>query len=251
MMDPRRSVIEKRLGEVGRIVAFCSAKGGVGKTFCASLSALLLARAAAGTPSAIGLFDLDFQGASAHIVLGEKPRLPIEKEGILPGRTSTGVLLLSAAAFTGERAFPLRGPEVTAAVLELFAVTRWGPLETLILDMPPGIGDEILDLLSMIPRLEVLVVSTPSAVSTAVVDRLIGLLLEVDAGVLGVMANMSRGDAGSVQDLAGRYGIDYLGEVPFDPLAEEEIGRPAGLLECAASQALEGVLVRAGLLRAP
>jgi len=252
-MDPRRSVIDKRLAGVGRIIAFCSAKGGVGKTFCASVSALLLAKAvsAGGKTAAIGLFDLDFQGASAHIVLGAKPRLPEEKEGILPQRTSEGVLLLSAAAFTGERALPLRGAEVTDAVLELFAVTQWGALDLLILDMPPGMGDEMLDLLTLVPRLEVLVVSTPSLISTAVVDRLIGLLLAVDAGIIGIMANMSRGDAGAVRDLAGRNGIPYLGEVPFDPLVEKETGRPAGLLECPASRALERVLARAGLLASP
>ncbi len=254
-MDPRRSVIEKRLSGVGRIIAFCSAKGGVGKTFCASLSALLLARAAAGMrpagggkPAAIGLFDLDFQGASAHVMLGAKPRLPEEKEGILPQRTREGVLLLTAAAFTGERALPLRGPEVDEAVLELFAVTRWGGLDFLILDMPPGMGDGMLDLLTLVPRLEILVVSTPSVVSTAVVDRLIGLLLAVNADIIGVMANMTRGEAGAVRDLAGRNRVAYLGEVPFDPQAEKDIGRPAELLECPASLALEGVLTRAKLL---
>jgi ATP-binding protein involved in chromosome partitioning len=255
-MDPRRSVIEKRLSEVGRIIAFCSAKGGVGKTFCASLSALLLARAAVagmkpegiGRPAAIGLFDLDFQGASAHVMLGAIPRLPEEKEGILPQRTPEGVLLLTAAAFTGERALPLRGPEVTEAVLELFAVTRWGALDLLFLDMPPGIGDEMLDLLTLVPRLEILVVSTPSAVTTAVVDRLIGFLLAVNANIIGVLANMSYGDAGTVQALADRAGIDYLGEIPFDPQIEEQIGRPGGLLGCPASRALEGVLTRAKLL---
>jgi ATP-binding protein involved in chromosome partitioning len=252
MIDPRRSVVEKRLRGVDRIVAFCSAKGGVGKTFCASVGALLLARAStdAGQSPAIGLFDLDFQGASAHIVLGEKPRLPDEKEGILPGRTRDGIALLTAASFTGDRGLPLRGPEVTDAILELFAVTQWGRLNALLLDMPPGIGDEILDLLALIPRLEVLAVSTPSRVSIAVVERLLGLLAGTDAGVLGLMSNMSSGDAEAVQGLAQRSGLRYLGDVPFDPRVEREMGRPAGLLGCPASRALERVLSSAGLLPA-
>ncbi len=251
MTDPRSPVVEKRLAGIGRIVAFCSAKGGVGKTFCAGLGALILAREASRTPPAVGLFDLDFQGASAHVLLGVTPGLPEEREGILPQWTPGGVLLLTAAAFTGDRPLPLRGAEVSSALLELLAVTQWGALDTLVIDMPPGIGEGMLDMLRLVPRLEAVIVSTPSVISTAVVERLAVLLSREGARVLGAVANMTRGDGDEdgVRALAARNGIDYLGGVPFDAEAEKSLGAPLRLLEGYASRALEAVLGRAGLLR--
>jgi ATP-binding protein involved in chromosome partitioning len=243
MIDPRRSVVEKRLTEVRRIAAFCSAKGGVGKTVCAALSALLGRRHSLAT----GLLDLDFQGASAHIVLGADPHFPEEREGILPLHTAEGVSLMTVSAFTGERALPLRGLQVTDAILELLAVTQWGALDQLFIDMPPGIGDEVLDLITLIPRMEAVVVSTPSIVSVAVVERLVCMLVEAKLSVAGVLANMSRGDSRPVSEMARRCGVPFAGEIPYDVTLERAIGNPAALLECMASKSLENALVRMGL----
>jgi ATP-binding protein involved in chromosome partitioning len=243
-MDPRRSVVEKRLAQARRIVAFSSAKGGVGKTLCSCLAALSMG----ARGMRVGLLDMDFQGSSDHIVLGVKSRLPQEKEGLLPLPAADGVSLMSVSAFTGEHALPLRGPEVTDAILELLAVTIWGELDVLIIDMPPGIGDEVLDLMSLVPRVEALLVSTPSTVSVRVVDRLLTMLEEMETAVVGVIANMCRGDARTVEDLAKARGVAFLGEVPFDPGIEPAIGRPPALLKSAASKSLCSALGRAGLL---
>ncbi len=244
MIDPRRDIVTARLEGVKRILAFCSAKGGVGKTFLASVSALLMAKRGMRA----GLFDLDFQGASAHVLLGMTPRLPQEKEGILPLPAPGGALFMSAAAFTGELALPLRGPDVTNAILELLAVTRWGDLDFLILDTPPGIGDEALDLIGLVPRLEAMVVSTPSPVSVAVVGRLLGMFSEMRVPIAGVVANMTRGDARIVAELAARHGAPFAGEVPFDPGVEERMGKPEKLLETPAAGRLAELLLAAGLL---
>jgi Mrp family chromosome partitioning ATPase len=104
---------------------------------------------------------------------------------------------MSAAAFAGNRALALRGPEVSDAILELLAVTLWGKLDYLLIDMPPGIGEEILDLARLIPTMEALVISTPSAASTSVVERLLSFLAEMKVVVAGVIANMVRGEAGA------------------------------------------------------
>lgn len=234
MSDPRGAVVAKRLSGIGRIVGFCSAKGGVGKTMCTTVAGLLLARSG----RTVGMLDLDLQGASVHVFLGMTPALPEEKEGILPLPVERNLSLMSAAAFTGERALALRGPEVSDAILELLAVTQWGSLDYLLIDMPPGIAEEVLDLVRLVPRLQAVAVSTPAAASVAVVERLLGVLRELRVPVPGVIANMVRGDSGPVRDLARRFGLPFAGEVPFDPGFEAAVGRPASLAGTQAAEAL-------------
>ena len=233
-MDPRVAVVGKRLARVRRVAGFCSAKGGVGKTMCTSVAAAALA--AGG--SRVGILDLDLQGASTHLFLGVSPRLPGEKEGILPLPVAENLSLMSVAVFTGERAMALRGGEVSDAIRELLAVTQWGELDYLLVDMPPGIGEEVLDLARLIPRMESIVVSTPSSVSIAVVERLLAVLSEMDVRVPGVIANMTRGNAGGVRELARRRGVPFAGEVPYEEGVEKAAGAPSRLAATGAAQAL-------------
>jgi ATP-binding protein involved in chromosome partitioning len=232
--DPRGSVIEKRLAGIGSIAGFCSAKGGVGKTLCTTVSACALA--AAGRR--VGVLDLDLQGASSHIFLGVTPRLPAEDKGILPLPVADNLWLMSVAAFSGEHALALRGHEVSDALLELFAVTLWGSLDYLFIDMPPGIGEEVLDLARLVPRMQAIVVSTPSAASVAVVRRLLAILGEMRVTIPGVIANMVRGNAAPVREMAAGAGVAFAGEVPFDPALEEAVGSPARLAASSAAAAL-------------
>jgi ATP-binding protein involved in chromosome partitioning len=243
VIDPRSSVVGRRLEGVGRIVGFTSAKGGVGKTTCACLSAAALA--AAGRR--VGLLDLDLQGASAHVFLGLRADLPAEDRGVLPAAAADRLLFMSAALFAGDRALALRGPEVSDAILELLAVTRWGSLDLLVIDMPPGLGEEILDVTRLVPRLEPLVVSTPEALSVSVVERLLDLLRELRKPAAGVIANMARGDARPVREMAERSGAAFLGAVPFDPGLEACVGDPARLAGTGTAAALARLLARAGI----
>jgi len=243
MIDPRGSVVTKRLSGVRRVVALCSAKGGVGKTTTTALAGVILA----GAGRRVGILDLDLQGASTHLLLGVEPRFPEEDSGILPVPAAKGLSLMSAAMFAGERGLALRGGEVSSAILELMAVTVWGDLDFLLIDMPPGIGEEILDLARLVPRVEVLVVSTPSILSVAVVARLLSVLRQMNVGVLGVVANAVRGRADTVSRLAGEAGVPYGGAVPYDEGLEAATGDPARLAGTVAAQALREALDRLGL----
>jgi len=244
LTDPRTAVVAKRLAGIQRVIAFSSAKGGVGKTMCTVVSALVLARGG----RRVGILDLDMQGASAHLFLGTRPRLPEEKHGILPLPVADGVSLMSVAPFTGERGLLLRGAEVSDAILELLAVTMWGPAELLLIDMPPGMGEEILDLSRLVPRLEALVVSTPAVVSVSVVERLLSVLRELHVSVPAVIANMVQGDTGRVRDLARRAGVARVVEVPHDPSIEAAIGSADALASSAAGIALEKAMASLGYL---
>jgi ATP-binding protein involved in chromosome partitioning len=240
MIDPRLCVIERRLSSIRRILVFSSGKGGVGKSICSSVASLILAH----RELRVGLLDLDFHGASTHIFLGASLGFPEESHGLLPLSVDEGLQFMSIAAFTGERAVPLRGDDVSNALIELLTVTIWGELDYLIVDMPPGIGDEVLDLIRFMGRSEVVVISTPSVVSVRVVGRLLRMFLELEVKVRGIIENMCFNSMGSdlQRGLAETLGIKHLGTIPYFPNLEDAIGSPRALLESRFGLAMEGIL---------
>lgn len=240
MIDPRLSVIERRLSPIKRILVFSSGKGGVGKSICSSVASLILAREG----QRIGLLDLDFHGASTHIFLGATPRFPEESHGLIPLSVREGLELMSIAAFTGEKAVPLRGDGVSNALIELLAVTIWGELDYLVVDMPPGIGDEVLDIIRFMGRSEVVVISTPSVVSVRVVERLLRMFLEIEVKIRGIIENMCPQNRGSdlQTKLVEELGIDHLGVIPYYPDLEAVIGSPNKLLSSPFGSALAKIL---------
>ena len=212
MIDPRLDVIGKRLEPVGRIIPVSSAKGGVGKSVCAALLALSFAQRGYRT----GLLDLDFQGASAHLLLDVRLDFPEEESGIKPLRAGN-LDFMSFVAFSREHAVPLRGSEVSQAMLELLAIAIWDPLDILLIDMPPGIGDEIFDVLRYLRHPEFLIVTTPSRLVRHVVERLLAMLSELKVPMVGVIENMVRsGTDSQAAQLAETYGTTLLGSVPFE-----------------------------------
>ena len=184
MLDPRPSVISSRFSRVSRVIAVTGWKGGIGKSVTASALALLLAKKGFKT----GLLDLDFSGASAHLILGAKGLFPKEEKGIEP--PSVGALkFMSVVFFSESKAVPLRGAEISQAILELLAITQWGELDFLIIDMPPGINDAALDVIRFIKKAEVLAVTTPSVIARDVLRRSLELYKKLKVPVLGVVEN--------------------------------------------------------------
>jgi len=151
---------------------------------------------------------------------------------------------MSIAGFTGERALPLRGEDVSNALIELFAVTIWGDRDFLIVDMPPGIGEELLDLNRLIGRIESVVIGASSVVAARVVRRLLSLLLEMEVPVLGVIENMASGP--SVMDgVAAELAVPFLGAVPWDPDLEQSLDTPERFVRSAFADTLDRILAPA------
>lgn len=235
MTDPRPNIIEKRLAGIERIFVFVSGKGGVGKSSCSCLASLVLAERGMKT----GLLDLDFQGASDHILLGVQPSFPEEAGGLLPLSPYRDLSFMSISSFTGERDVPLRGGGISNAVLELLAVSIWDKTEVLIIDMPPGCGDEILDVIRFIKRGEMILISTPALLSVSITRRTAALLDRMGSKVGGIIYNMT----GSGLEADHRIdGIRHLGDVPYSSDFEDTIGSPRRLLTSIQAAGLETIM---------
>jgi ATP-binding protein involved in chromosome partitioning len=223
-MDPRLTAVKKRIAEARRIVAVSGGKGGIGKSLVASTLALTLAESGRKT----GLLDLDLTGPCDHLILGAEQRFPREEFGIEPPLVG-GVRFMSIACFTGDDPVPLRGADASNALIELLAITRWGELDVLVIDMPPGLGDAMLDMVRLFERAEYLIVSTSSRIVLETVRRTLRLLARTRSTVLGVVENMHRQDSDDVSALAREETVPFLGTLPFDDSVEPAIGTPGRL----------------------
>ena len=227
MIDPREIAINARLEKVKRIIPVVSGKGGVGKSLVSTTLALALAEKG----YKVGLLDLDFHGASDHVILGFEPKeFPEEDKGVVP-HTVHGIKFMTIAYYTEDKPTPLRGKEVSDALIELLTITRWDELDYLVIDMPPGLGDQLLDVLRFLKRGEFLVVATPSKLALNVVRKLVQLLLEEKHEVLGIVENMKLDEEKDVEALAKEFGIPYLGGIPFYPDLDAKIGNVDELMK--------------------
>lgn len=220
-MDPRLLVISKRMEEVKAIVPVMSPKGGVGKTLIAS--SLALAFAERGRK--VGLLDLDVTNASSHIVLGVKlsELKPIEEKGVVPPLVN-GVKFMTICYYSGGNPLPLRGRDVDEAIKEMLATVIWSQLDLLLIDTPPGISDEVLDVVSYVSEPRPLIVTTPSKLSIASTEKLLRILTESRVKAVGVVENMVTSEESAIKDLAGKYGVEVIGRIPYDPFIERSIG---------------------------
>ena len=237
-MDPRLSVIDKRLSKIKRIIAVASGKGGVGKSLIASTLALNLSKKG----YKVGLLDLDLYGPSSHVILGVKDySFPEEEKGILPHKIDD-INFMSIVYFTEDKPAPLRGIDITNIIIELLSITQWGELDYLIIDMPPGIGDETLDVIKLVKNSEFLVITTPSKVAIAAVEKLLKILKELKLPILGVVENMQMKQSDFINESVSKMKISYLSSIKFDKNLEESIGRPDKLLDAVFMKDLDRII---------
>jgi ATP-binding protein involved in chromosome partitioning len=230
-------MIDERLKEIRNVFAVSSGKGGVGKSLIASTLALKLAKKGLRA----GLFDLDFTSPSTHIIFGIERTKPIEDKGLIPPEVH-GLKYMSIIYYSGNYATPLRGTDVSNALIELLSVTRWGKLDILLIDMPPGLGDATLDIIRLIENIKFLVITTPSQLAFETVRKLLSLLKRLNVSVIGVIENMNMDENNYVKQQVQRLGIPYLGQIPFDTEIENAIGNANKLLKTAFAKNIETIL---------
>ncbi len=225
-MEVRTSIINKRLQNIKRIIAVASGKGGVGKSLVASGLALNLSNKG----YKVGLLDIDLYGPSSHIILGiKKQGFPEEDKGILPPEIN-GIKFMSIVYFSEDKPSAFRGIDVTNIIIEILSITIWGELDYLIIDMPPGIGDETLDVVNLIKKSEFLVVTTPSKVSLAAVNKLLIILKELKLPVIGIVENMKMKKSDYVKKSILNMDLPYQDSIKYDHELEDAIGFPDKLI---------------------
>ncbi|MDZ7270866.1 MAG: P-loop NTPase [candidate division KSB1 bacterium] len=218
-MDPRLGIIEERLKDVKRVIAVAGGKGGIGKSSVAATFALMLARAG----HRVGLLDLDICGPSSHVILGISGVAPMEDKGIVPPLVH-GIRFMSIIYYAGDNPSPMRGEDISNLIIELLTITRWGPLDFLIIDMPPGIGDPTLDIIRFMKGVEFLIITTPSKVALETVKKLVKMLIELGSPIIGVVENMKTDALPAAQGSIEALHVPFLGTIAFDEELEQAVG---------------------------
>ncbi|HKU16773.1 MAG TPA: iron-sulfur cluster carrier protein ApbC [Steroidobacteraceae bacterium] len=228
---------------IRNIIAVASGKGGVGKSTVAANLALGLAHEGA----AVGLLDADIYGPSQPLMMGiagERPTSP-DQRTMLP-LAAHGLKVMSVGfLIDAEQPMVWRGPMVTQALVQLLETTRWGDLDYLIVDMPPGTGDTQLTLTQRAPLSGGVIVTTPQDIALLDARKGLRMFQQVEVPVLGIVENMSTHvcsqcgheehifGAGGGRRMAEQYGVELLAELPLDIRIREQAdsGRPTVVAE--------------------
>jgi ATP-binding protein involved in chromosome partitioning len=225
----------KAIAGIRNIIAVASGKGGVGKSTTAANLALGLAHEGAR----VGLLDADIYGPSQPLMMGlskERPESPDQRTMIAP--TAYGVKVMSIGFLIDEeQPMVWRGPMVTQALVQLLETTRWGELDYLIVDMPPGTGDTQLTLSQRVPVSGAVIVSTPQDIALLDARKGLRMFQKVEIPVLGIVENMSTHicskcgheehifGAGGGRQMAAQYGVELLAQLPLDIRIREQTDR--------------------------
>lgn len=211
---------------VADIIAVSSTKGGVGK----STVAMNLACALQRRGLRIGVLDADVYGPSLPTMLGISERPEVVGQSTVIPLEKFGLRVMSMGFFLDDGSPVIwRGPLVTGLVRQFLKDVRWGALDVLVVDLPPGTGDVALTLVQQVPLAGGVIVTTPQPASVIDVERGIAMFQQVNTPVLGVIENMSgyvcpkcgtRDElfgAGGAAHLEQAFGIPILGRIPIEP----------------------------------
>jgi ATP-binding protein involved in chromosome partitioning len=223
--------ITARMNKIRHKIAVISGKGGVGKsTFTANLA---VAFAMHGHANNVGILDADIHGPCIPKMLGVRgQRLQAGPPGAFPVVGPLGVRIVSMDFLLPSDDTPViwRGPLKMNAIKQFLSDIAWGELDLLLVDLPPGTGDEPLSVLQLIPNMDgVVIVTIPSEVSQIVVKKAVTFARQLEVPIIGVVENMSGfvcPECGTKVDIFKTGGgekisedldVPFLGKIPIDP----------------------------------
>jgi ATP-binding protein involved in chromosome partitioning len=228
-MLEQQEVLKHRMKQIKHTIAVISGKGGVGK----STVTVNLAAAFALNGKRVGILDADIHGPSVPKLLGlTGSQVTIGPPGAFPVAGPLGMKVISIDFFLPEEKTPTiwRGPLKMTAIRQFLSDVVWGELDVLFIDLPPGTGDEPLSIAQLLPNIDgVVIVTMPSELSRAVVEKAITFARRVGMPIIGIVENMSGyvcpscGDkidifqSGGGKKMSKETGIKFLGSIPIDP----------------------------------
>ncbi len=240
---------ENTLSEVKRGIAVLSGKGGVGKSFVTGAIATELARRG----NKVGILDADITGPSIPNMFGMSGR-HVHALGnlMLPEISEHGVKVMSSNLLLQNETDPVlwRGPVIAGAIRQFWSETSWGPIDYLLVDMPPGTGDVALTVFQSLPVDGIVIVTSPQDLVSMIVAKAVNMAEKMNIPILGIVENMSYivcpdcgkhinvfGDS-HVDEVAAKHHLPVLAKCPIDP--QLAALSDAGMIETYGGQFLEG-----------
>ncbi len=251
---PKEDPVKPALEKIRHVFVVLSGKGGVGKSTVAANLAIGLAQRG----QKVGLLDVDVHGPSAPKILGlQGQRAMGDGEKLLPVE-ACGVKVMSTGLILEKDDEPIvwRGPLKAGVIKQFIGEVAWGELDYLIVDCPPGTGDEPLSICQLIPNADgAILVTTPQQVATLDVSKSITFCNQIGMRIAGVVENMSGftcphcGEftpifrTGGGEALAKQYGLPFLGKLPIATEIGEsgDAGKPF-VAECPESPAAKAFM---------
>jgi ATP-binding protein involved in chromosome partitioning len=225
----QQEILRYRMSKVKHKIAVISGKGGVGK----SVITVNLAASFAQQGKQVGILDADIHGPSVPRLLGlTGQQVKVGPPGAFPITGPMGIKVVSIDFFLPEEKTPTiwRGPLKMRAIRHLLSDVVWGELDVLLVDLPPGTGDEALSIAQLLPEIDgVIIVTMPSELSRAIVKKAITFAQRMGMPIIGIIENMSGfvcptcGDhvdifqSGGGKRMAEETGVPFLGKIPIDP----------------------------------
>lgn len=224
--NPNRAIVKLPKMGIKHIVAVTSGKGGVGKSVVAGLLAVNFRRLGFN----VGILDADLTGSSIPKIFGVN-KVVIDSSGITPAVTNLGIKILSMNLILESAETPViwRGPLINKTLKQLYLNAKWGSLDYLLLDLPPGTSDVPLTIFQAFPVDGVVVVSSPQELVGMIVEKAVNMAKKMKVRILGFIENMSYFEctkcgermklygASKRNEIAKKHDIPFLGAMPVDP----------------------------------
>lgn len=216
-----------KYSNIKKVIGVVSGKGGVGK----SLVSCLLASKCAKAGLKVGILDADITGPSVPKSFGITERAMQDDECLLPAVTSDGIKLMSINLLLEDVNSPVvwRGPVISGVIEQFWSDVRWGELDYLFVDMPPGTGDVALTVFQSLPIDGIVIVSTPQDLVKMIVNKAYNMAKMMNVPVLGLVENMSYyicpncnekinifGES-KIEETAAELGVPVLAKLPINP----------------------------------
>lgn len=231
ILDEQQKSLRIRMNKVKHKIAVISGKGGVGKTMVTVNLAIAFTKR--GNPGRIGILDADIHGPCVPKMLGIKGQtLQAGPPGTFPATGPLGLKVVSMDFLLPNQETPViwRGPLKMTAIRQFLSDIVWGELEFLLIDLPPGTGDEPLSVMQLLPEMDgVVIVTIPSEVSQDVVKKAVSFARQLNIPVIGIIENMSGFicpscgaeidifKVGGGQKISKDLDVPFLGRIPLDP----------------------------------